>query len=308
MNKIELIRKLRETTFAAISDCSQAIEEANFDFEKAIDIIKTKGKNIVSKQEGKVAAEGIFSAYSQDNISVLVEVNSQTDFVCKMPEFIKFAETASYEFLWSIKDNKTFSPYDGVLKSMRENLISKTKENIVIRRWWSEQTIDPHLKVFSYLHSNSKLGALIKLQASSQEIVNSPEFNQLGNDLAMQVVAMSPLAITQNDLSKEVVDRQKEIVEEQVKNNPPKQTVCIPGAISPTQRMTDGKMRKFYEEVCLLNQESIIVPKNSVAEVIKKIETKYNGLITVLSMRRAQVGEGIVKKQENFADEVGKLI
>lgn len=301
MNKSDLLKELRARTQAGMKDCHDALREADDDLEKAVDIIKTKGQNIVSGRESKVAAEGLVVAghFGSDKIVGMIEVNCQTDFVSRSPDFKAFADDSFNMLLNAHKNNSTLDVNSPLAVDIRTDIISKTKENCVIRRWWVEEVVPDTCKTFFYIHNGGKLGVVLSLQAPSVEAANSSEFAALGNDLAMQVAAMNPLAVATDRLPAEVVDRQKGIFETQLKelNKPP----------AAWAKIIDGKFNKWYTEVCLLEQESVIVPKTFVKQVIKNIGTKLGGEIQVINFIRAQVGEGIEVEKTNLADEVSKL-
>jgi elongation factor Ts len=198
-----------------------------------------------------------------------------------------------------IATDTNFSVND--VEDARKAVVSTTKENIVVRRFWAEQSGRPEtVKVFSYVHSNSKIGVLLSLLAPSVEAANDPAFTALGEDLAMQVAAMSPLGVSVDRLPAEDVARQKAIFETQLQEmNKPQQA---------WPKIMEGKMRKWNTEVCLLEQESVVVPKTTVKDVIKSVGLKLGGEITVVNFLRCQVGEGIEKKTDNLAEEVAKMM
>ncbi|CAB4196873.1 Tsf Translation elongation factor Ts [uncultured Caudovirales phage] len=302
MNKSDLIKELRARTQAGMKDCADALNDAGNDLEKAVDILKTKGQNLVSGRDSKVAAEGIVVTKSLgdkfDSV-VMAEINCQTDFVARNPDFIKFANLAIDYIGDCILNNKSFDINDPILVEAKNDIVNKTKEKCAIRRWWAEQVPFDTNKTFSYVHPGSKLGVILSLSASSAEIANSNEFKSLGNDLAMQIAAMNPLAISSDRLTKDLVSRQNDIFVTQIKemNNP---------KIQP-QRVLDGKLNKWYTEVCLLNQESVMFPKTCIKQVIEDVAKKLGGDIQVASFIRCNVGEGIVKIKDDFTSEVSKL-
>lgn len=303
MNKSELIKELRSLTQAGMKDCADALTEAGGDLQKAVDIIKTKGKNIVSSRQGKVASEGFISYCFQvdGNMTSLVEVNCQTDFVAKSEEFKQFVADISAAIYEDSLNDKPFDISNHIdLVSIRDNLIATTKENVVVRRWWVEQAMSPVARIFHYIHSNSQIGVLLTLLAPSVEARNSKEFIDLGNDLAMQVAAMSPLGISSDMLPPDEVERQKNIFLAQIAEmNKPE---------AAQAKIMDGKLNKWYSEVCLLEQESVVIPKTQVKKVIADVGTKLGGEIKVVTMIRCQVGEGIKQETSNLADEVAKLM
>jgi len=299
MNQTELIRELRTLTSAGMKDCKDALTEANWDLEKAVDIIKVKGQNIADGRAGRAASEGrVDIAVDKNRLAVMIEVNCQTDFVANSSDFKKFVHNAKHKLYEQITNNLPFATSD--VEEERKAVVSTTKENIVVRRWWVEEVQDVRARVFAYEHSNSKIGVLVTLLAPTVDAANSPEFQALGEDLAMQIAAMSPLGVAADRLPAEEVARQTAIFQTQLQEmNKP---------VAAHAKIMEGKMRKWNTEVCLLEQESVIVPKTTVAQVVKSVGAKLGGEITVVHFIRCQVGEGIEKKTDNLAEEVAKMM
>lgn len=302
MSQTELIRELRSLTSAGMKDCKDALEEAGWDLQKAVDIIKVKGQNIADGRGGRVAAEGLVTIINPQfatPVQLMMEINCQTDFVANSETFKDFVGYAGGELLRAFQDGKTFDV--SMVEAARKDAVASTKENIVVRRWWIEESLDvPTTLVFPYLHSNGKIGVLLTLKADSFEASRSQEFRDLGFDLAMQVAAMSPLGVSADRLPAEEVVRQNAIFQEQLQQMNKPQTAWA--------KIIEGKTRKWHTEVCLLEQESIVVPKTSVKDVIKSVGAKLGGEVTVVNFIRCQVGEGIEKKTDNLAEEVAKMM
>lgn len=300
MSNTELIRELRALTSAGMKDCKDALEESNWDLQKAVDIVKVKGLNIADGRTGRVASEGrVGTADTQDDkLYVMAEVNCQTDFVANSVEFKRF----NTEVLASIMEAHLLGKPWSIdeVENARKEVVSTVKENVVVRRWWIEEAQSPLVRVFAYKHSNSKIGVLVTLVAPNETAADSPEFKALGEDLAMQIAAMSPLAVDFDRIPTEEKVRQKAIFETQLKedNKPEKMW----------DKILEGKFRKWNTEVCLLEQESVVLPKTAVKQVIKNVGTKLGGEIQVVNFVRCQVGEGIEKKQDNLAEEVAKMM
>ena len=303
-----MIRELRALTSAGMKDCKDSLEESNWDLSKAVDIIKTKGLNIADGRSGRAASEGIVSIYCGQGghkQNFMAEINCQTDFVANSPDFKDFVHH-TMDTLCSKRD--TFQISDVEMK--RQALVAITKENIVVRRWWIEEAVAPNARIFSYLHSNNKIGVILTLQApdifyreADRAVLvpkNLPEFIELGDNLAMQVAAMNPLAIDIERLAPEAVTRQQAIFEQQLTDQKK------PQAAWP--KILEGKFRKWQTEVCLMEQESVWVPKTSVKQVIANTETIIGGPIKIVTMIRCQVGENIEVKKDNLDEEVAKLI
>lgn len=297
MSTMELIKELRALTQAGMKDCKDALEEAGNDLQKAVDIVKAKGLNVVSGRAGKVASEGVVTALGNKNTVAMVEVNCQTDFVARGKEFTNFAlDVAEVLFKKTVK-NESFTVSD--VEDQRQNLVSSTKENVVVRRWWVEQAAHSNARVFSYVHHH-KIAVLLTLLAPSEEAANDPSFSELGSDLAMQVAAMGPLAVSPDRLDPAEVERQKNIFETQLTE------LNKPQAAWP--KILEGKFNKWYTETCLLNQESVVHAKMPVSQVVKNVGTKLGGEVQVVNFIRCQVGEGIVSEKTNLAEEVSKLV
>ena len=302
MASIELIKQLRTLTNAGMADCKSALDESQDDLQKAIDIIKVRGQNISDSRSAKVAAEGrVAISHGGDlKVAAMVEINCQTDFVANCEAFVNFAEDVAYTLADSIVIGTSFQATD--VEFDRKETISATKENVVVRRWWAEEATNPAVRVFSYLHSNNKIGVLLTMQAPSEAAAESQEFNDLGSDLAMQICAMNPLGVSADRISTEEVERQKAIFETQLREDvKPK-----PEAMWP--KIIEGKFKKYYKDVCLLEQESVLVAKSNVQQVIDNVSAKLGGAITVINFVRAEVGDGIEVNKNNFAEEVAKMV
>jgi elongation factor Ts len=284
MTNMNLVRELREITNAGMKDCVEALKDSNGDLQSAVDLIKIRGKNITSALSSRATTEGIicsaFSSVENRRVTVMVEVNCQTDFVARNPSFQSFVKQVTNSYLDSVVGDQDFASEQ--LESARQDLVSSTKENIVIGKKWSLEALSKTSKVFSYVHNNSKIGVLLLMQASSEELLNSREFNSLGSDLTMQICAMSPIAIQQDRISLEDLERQKKIFQAQLQeeNKPP----------TMWDKIMVGKLVKWYKEICLLEQESLIVFKTPIKKVISDLEAKLIGKITIVDFVRAEVG------------------
>jgi len=299
MSNLNLVKELRELTLAGMSDCRSALEESSWDMAKAVDLIKARGLSIASKNECKVAAEGVVHILDFTNRLVsMVEVNCQTDFVAKSLEFYNFAGSVNAQILKDVIKNNAFN-VESVADS-RKGLAATTKENIVVRRWWIEDAQHPLAKVFTYTHSNNKIGVLLTLLAPSKEARDSDVFNTLGNDLTLQIAAMSPASVDRDHLDPSEVVRQKSIFEVQLTEAKKPEAAW--------DKILVGKFNKWYSEVCLLEQESIIVPKTSIGQLIKNAGVKLGGDVAIVGFKRCQVGEGIEVEKKDFADEVNALL
>ncbi len=281
---IKDVKELREKTGAGIADCKKALEATEGNMEKAIDWLREKGISKAAKKENRIAAEGLCEIKVKDNAAVILEVNSETDFVAKNQEFTSFVD-----YLADVILNNDVETTDDVLaiKDGSETigdklvaLIAKVGEKISFRRFVKEtKSAD---EVFgTYIHMGGKMGSLIVLKGGNEEVAK---------DVAMQTVAMSPVAINRESVPQEMIDRESNVIKEQVMSE------GKPADIA--EKMVTGRLNKFYKEVCLEDQAFIKDSNVSVKDYVGK----YNGKIT--KMVRFTVGEGIEKKQEDFANEV----
>ena len=298
MTNTDMIRELRSLTQAGMKDCKEALEETGWDIQKAVDVIKTKGLNIADGRSGRAASEGIVTVVHNTQVAaVMLEINCQTDFVANSSDFKSFARHAVGILCNKWNHNQVFQASD--VEDTRKALVAITKENIVVRRWWAEEAVAPHARVFSYVHSNNKIGVLVTLLAPSQEAASNQQFIELGENLAMQAAAMNPIAVDVERLSADEVARQKAIFEQQLTD------LNKPQAAWP--KILEGKFRKWYTEVCLMEQESVWIPKTSVKQVVANTGDAVGGEIKIITLLRCQVGEGIEVKKDNLAEEVAKL-
>lgn len=299
MNNTEMIRELRALTSAGMKDCKDALEETSWDLQKAVDVIKVKGLNIADGRTGRVASDGLVKIASSGKHVAMVEVNCQTDFVAKSSQFVEFADTVAQTMADILASGGQFS--SDMVDDQRKTVVATTKENVVVRRTWANcDSLASDVRTFTYVHSNSKIGVLLTLKAPSEQATQDPAFEELGNDLAMQICAMKPLAVSPEKISQAEKDRQDAIFRTQLAEEKKPEKMW--------DKILEGKFRKWNTEVCLLEQESVVLPKTAVKQVVKNVGTRLGGEIQVLDFVRCEVGEGIEKKQENLAEEVAKMM
>ena len=305
MNNTEMIKELRALTSAGMKDCKDALEETGWDLQKAVDVIKTKGLNIADGRSGSAASEGVVLVCKYPRFTTMMEINCQTDFVANSPDFKNFAQLASEKLSIGFANGDGFHATD--VETERKALVAITKENVVVRRWWVEEAVAPGTHVFSYVHSNNKIGVILTLQVipnqkerSASELSRDSNFVSLGENMAMQVAAMNPLAIDVERLAPEDMARQQAIFEQQLTE------LKKPQAAWP--KILEGKFRKWHTEVCLMEQESVWVPKHTVKQLVTNVGTAIGGEAKVITMIRCQVGEGVEVKKDNLAEEVAKMM
>lgn len=284
MFKASDVKDLREKTGAGMLDCKKALTEANGDMEKAIDWLREKGISKAAKKEGRVAAEGLCEIKVENNQAVIIEVNSETDFVAQNEEFTSFvgdlADIILKNDFQTIEDVLNFKDQDETIQDKLVAKIAKIGEKIDFRRFQKLEKNDQ--EVFgSYKHMGGKIGALVVLSNTTEEVAK---------DVAMHVAAMNPTAIMRSEVPQELVERESHIIKEQVLAEGKPEEIA--------QKMVDGRLNKFYKEVCLEEQPFIKENSMNVGTYVKN----HGGKIS--SMVRFAVGEGIEKKEEDFATEV----
>ena len=281
---LDNIKKLREITGVGFSDCKLAITESNGDIEKSIEYLRKKGIAKASKKMSRIAADGLILVNEKDgNVSAL-EINSETDFVAKNKDFISFCkEVAILNFKNKADLSKLNNSKMGDNKTVEENLvslISKIGEKITIRR---SKYFDNDGKNFFYVHNSSEknIGKVISIVKLSN--TNTKDIDFVGSKLAMHIAAQSPLAINDKGIKKDILDKELEIIKEELKNSGKKPDMI--------EKIANGKIKKFISENTLLNQTWIMDTKITVSEFLKQFSN--NGEINILDFVRYKVGEGI---------------
>ena len=290
------VKELREMTGCGMMDCKKALTETNGDKDKAVEFLREKGLATAAKKAGRIASEGIVKAYLSDDkkIGVLVEVNSETDFVAKNDEFQNFvgniakiiadADPADVEALKAL-------PYsDGqTVGDALTALIAKIGENMNIRRF--ERIAG---NVCSYTHGEGRIGVLVEAEGSLADA----DAYEAARDAAMQIAALNPLYLSKDTVPAEDIEKEKHIIIAQIKEDP--KNANKPDNI--IEKMVGGKLNKFYEQNCLLQQEFV---KNGDFKVEAYLASKG---VKLVGYARLEKGEGLEKKEENFADEVASMI
>lgn len=284
MFKASDVKELRDKTGAGMLDCKKALEATNGNMSEAVDWLREKGISKAEKKASRVAAEGLCKIVTDGNKAVILEVNSETDFVAKNEEFTNFVDYLAYTILANnLKTHEEVLSFDDNGEKVEAKLVALTAkigEKLSFRRHELVEKSDN--EVFgSYLHMGGKIGALVVLANTSEEVAK---------DVAMHVAAMAPVCATRSDVPADMVDHESKVIKEQVMNE------GKPADIA--EKMVTGRLNKFYKEICLEEQEFIKDSSVNVGTFVK------NNGGSIVSMIRYAVGEGIEKKEENFADEV----
>ena len=285
------VMELRKKTGAGIMECKKVLMEAEGNAERAIELLQERGILKAAKKSGRVAAEGIVDAYVSDDkkVGALVEVNSETDFVSQNDTFKSFVKDIVKQIaLNNPKDvddllsEKSITEPDKTVKDVLTSKIATIGENINIRRFARFETTG---KIASYIHGDGRIGVLAELNDADDEVAK---------DVCMQIAAINPEFLDEKDVPEERLNKEKEILKAQVINE------GRPEAIA--EKIVMGRLGKFYEEICLVDQAFIKDPSKKVKDVLKE----HNA--TVTRFARFERGEGIEKKEENFAEEVAKQL
>lgn len=284
MFKASDVKELREKTGAGMLDCKKALEATEGDMEKAIDWLREKGIAKAAKKESRIAAEGLCQIKTEGNNAVILEVNSETDFVAKNEEFTKFVDYLALEILnndvKTMEDVLAISDNGETVNDKLVSLTAKIGEKISFRRF-EKITKDDDCVFGTYKHMGGKIGTVIVLKGANEEVAK---------DVAMQAAAMNPTALNREGVPADLVERESHVIKEQVMAEGKPEDIAL--------KMVAGRLNKFYKEICLEEQAFIKDSGLSVKDYVK------NNGGEIVSMVRFAVGEGIEKKEENFAEEV----
>ena len=294
------VKNLRERTGCGMMDCKKALTESNGDFEKAIEYLREKGLAAATKKAGRIAAEGkVFATVDKEaKVGVAIEVNSETDFVAKNEQFRAFvadlakivAETnpATVEELMT----KTMADGNTVEAGLQEKILV-IGENLKIRRFVRYEG-----PCVAYIHAGGTHGVLVKFE-TSDEVFAKAEFDAYGKDVAMQVAAAMPQYLNKESVDPAVVEKEKEILTAQAINEGKPANIA--------EKMVMGRIAKFYKENCLLDQAFVKDDKQSITDYTKATAKALGGDIAVVAFTRFEKGEGLEKKEDNFAAEIASM-
>ena len=293
------VQTLRERSGCGMMDCKNALVEANGDMDKAIEILREKGLAAQVKKAGRIAAEGLVYAKTEGNVTVLIEVNSETDFVAKNQKFVDFVDACADA---AIKGNPAdvealmeVCPTDGdTLTAMLQNLILQIGENMKVRRF---ARLEGH--VASYIHGGGRIGVLIEYDAPDA-VAESDACKLAMKDVAMQVAAANAQYLNEEAVPTDVIENEKRILTIQAMNEGKPENIA--------QKMVAGRIQKFYKEVCLLDQPFVKDPDISVAKYVENVGKELGGTITIKGFVRYERGEGLEKRSDNFAEEVASMM
>ena len=296
------VKKLREMTGVGMMDCKKALAEAEGDMDKAVELLREKGLAASQKKAGRIAAEGMAYAAVIDGVGVVVEVNAETDFVAKNEKFVDFVKgvaatvaankPADLDALMACKYNGT----DLTVTEQQQEMVLVIGENIKVRRFhfYTEGVSVP------YIHAGGKIGVLVNLETS----LTAEQVETAGKDVAMQIAALNPRFWDKSQVDQATLDEEKKIMMVQMANDP--KMASKPEQVR--EKIVMGKLNKFYEENCLLQQDFVKDGSMTVEQYVASAAKALGGTITFKDAVRFEKGEGIEKKQENFAEEIAKQL
>ncbi len=298
----QIVKDLREKTGCGMMDCKKALAATDGDMEKAIEFLREKGLATAAKKAGRIASEGIVTVKICDECKagVVLEVNAETDFVAKNEEFRNFVEAVATVILkknpadvearlaLEMEDGKTV---DAALKEK----IATIGENMNIRRFVRYEG-----NMIGYVHGGGRIGVMVKFNLGDDAVASNEEFVAYAKNVAMQIAAINPLYLKRDEVPAEVVEKEKEILTAQAINE------GKPAAIA--EKMVAGRIQKYYKENCLVEQEYVKNPDQSVSAYTDEVAKALNTTIEIVSYARLEKGEGLEKKEENFADEVASMM
>ena len=295
------VKTLREITGCGMMDCKKALAATDGDQEKAIEFLREKGLATAEKKSGRIAADGIVYANVENNVGVVLEVNSETDFVAKNDEFLQFVADVAKQINTNNPADvdallaEDFAAGEGTVKDALVNKIATIGENMSIRRFARFEGV-----VETYIHAGGKIGVMVKFDVADSAKAEAPEFKEFARDVAMQIAAFNAQFLNRDSVPAEVIAKESEILMAQAMNE------GKPAAIA--EKMVAGRINKYFKEVCLVDQAFIKDDEMSVSQYADSIAKALGTEIKIVDFVRFEKGEGIEKKEDNFAEEVASMV
>ena len=291
------VKKLREMTNVGMMDCKKALSASDGDMDKAVEWLRERGLAAAAKKSGRIAAEGMVAAVVEGNVGAIVEVNAETDFASKSPVFVELVNDVAkvvVEQNPADMDALMACTYPGTDKTIADMIPEKVLvvgENLQIRRFarFADNTS------VAYVHAGGKIGVLVNLK-----VTGDIDATQIGKDVAMQIAALNPRFWDKSNVSEAILEEERKILVAQMDNDP--KMASKPQQVK--EKIAAGKMNKFFEENCLLQQDFVKDSSMSVEQYINSAAKALGGTVTFVDAVRFEKGEGIEKKQEDFAAEV----
>lgn len=294
------VKTLRERTGCGMMDCKKALSECEGDMDKAIELLREKGLAAAAKKAGRIAAEGLVVAMVDEDkkVGVVLELNAETDFVAKNESFVTFVNDVAKTVIASNPADvdalaaMTLVGSDMTVADALTEKIQTIGENMKIRRF-----VRMEGDLIAYVHGGGRIGVMVQFDT---DVADNAGFNGYAKDVAMQIAAVAPQYLNKADVPAEIVEKEKEILTAQAMNE------GKPAAVA--EKMVMGRINKFYKEVCLTEQAFIKDDKASVAQHTDAVAKEFGGKIALASFVRFEKGEGLEKREDNFADEVAGMM
>jgi len=295
------VKTLREITGCGMMDCKKALSATDGDQEKAIEFLREKGLATAEKKSGRVAADGIVYANVENNVGVVLEVNSETDFVAKNDEFLQFVADVAKQINTNNPADvdalleESFIAGEGTVKDALVNKIATIGENMSIRRFARYEGI-----VETYIHAGGKIGVMVAFDVADAAKAEAPEFKEFARDVAMQIAAFNAAFLDRDSVPADVVAKETEILMAQAMNEGKPANIA--------EKMVAGRINKYFKEICLVDQAFIKDDELTVAGYTNKVAKDLGTEIKITNFVRFEKGEGLEKKEDNFAEEVANMV
>lgn len=293
------VKTLREMTNCGMMDCKKALTETDGDMDKAVEYLREKGIATAVKKAGRIASEGLVTSAVFGNVGVVVEINTETDFVAKNADFQKFvmdvAECIAKTNPADVEALKAAPLYDGqtVGEALTEK-IATIGENMNLRRFERFEGVNE-----AYIHGGGRIGVLVNFKLGDESKANEPAFRAAAKDVAMQIAAVQPKYVKSDEVPADVLEKEKEILKAQALNEGKPEAIV--------EKMVVGRIQKFYKEVCLVDQPYVKDGDLSVAKFLKNVAAEIGTDIEIVKFARLEKGEGLEKRVDDFAAEVAKM-
>ena len=299
----QMVKELREMTQAGMMDCKKALVEADGNMEKAVEWLREKGLAAAAKKASRIAAEGVVASYITDDakVGVVVEVNCGTDFVAKTDNFINFSKNVAKHIAYAnpadidaLMAQKFVDDETKTITDLVSDATVSIGEKISIRRF-ARYAIE-NGAVESYIHMGGKIGVLLKVENDNADTLNNETFKTFYHDVALQIAAAKPSFVRKEEVPSENLAKEREILRAQALNEGKPEKIV--------DKMVDGRIQKYYKEVCLIEQPFVKDGDKSIAQLTAEVAKEIGANINIVSFERFERGEGIEKRKDNFAEEI----
>ena len=299
----QMVKELREMTQAGMMDCKKALVEADGDMDKAVEWLREKGLAAAAKKAGRIAAEGVVASYITDDskVGVVVEVNCETDFVAKTDNFINFSKNVAKHIALAnpadvdaLMNQKFVDDESKTITDLVSDATVSIGEKISIRRFARYETDKGAVE--SYIHMGGKIGVLLLVENDNADTLANETFKTFYHDVALQIAAAKPSYVCKEEVPSENLAKEREILRAQALNEGKPEKIV--------DKMVDGRIQKYYKEVCLIEQPFVKDGDKSIAQLTAEVAKEIGANIKIVSFERFERGEGIEKRQDNFAEEI----